>query len=144
VEAIWQQTLAELGDMTSDFAGRGERIAISGPNRLAVSFRKAYTQAQQYCERPDKRQRLEQAFSRIAGQNVRIDFVTLPDEPAPGSSTESRPAARPPVNRRQRQQEVLRNPLIRKASELFDTEIIAMLDPPAEDGETQPRSESDG
>jgi DNA polymerase-3 subunit gamma/tau len=130
--------------MTSDFAGRAERVAISGPNRLAVSFRKAYTQAQQYCERPDKRQRLEHTFSRIAGQNVRIDFVTLPDEPTQASSTESRPAARSPVNRRQRQQEVLRNPLIRKASELFDTEIIAMLDPPAEDGVTQARSESEG
>jgi DNA polymerase-3 subunit gamma/tau len=143
-ESIWQQTLVELGDMTSDFAGRAERVAISGPNRLAVSFRKAYTQAQQYCERPDKRQRLEQTFSRIAGQNVRIDFVTLPDDPAQALSTESRPAARPPINRRQRQQEVLRNPLIRKASELFDTEIIAMLDPPADDGETPARSEREG
>jgi DNA polymerase-3 subunit gamma/tau len=134
--SAWQQTLAELGDMTSDFAGRAERIAISGPNRLAVYFGKAYTQAQQYCERPDKRQRLEQTFSRLAGQNVRIDFVMLPDEPAEALPTE-RPAAKPPVNRRQRQQEVMRNPLIRKASELFDTEIIAMLDPPTDEGERE-------
>src|SRR5207249_3721808 len=78
--AAWKQTLAEIGDMTADFAGRAERVAISGPNRLVISFRKAYTQAQQYCERPERRQKLEQTLSRIAGRNIRIDFAMLPDE----------------------------------------------------------------
>jgi DNA polymerase-3 subunit gamma/tau len=115
--------------MTADFASRADSVAISGPNRLVVSFRKAYTQAQQYCERPEPRQRLEEAFSRIAGRRFRIDFVTLLD-----GSTRDEPAtapARPTANRRQKQQEVMRHPLIRKASELFDTEVIAMLDAPA-------------
>jgi DNA polymerase III subunit gamma/tau len=129
VLSAWKQTLAEIGDMTADFASRAERIAISGPNRLVVSFRKAYTQAQQYCERPEKRQRLEQAFSRIAGRNLRIDFATLPDEvSAPMPADRS---GKPPVNRRQRQQELMRHPMVRKAAELFDTEIIAILDAPA-------------
>jgi DNA polymerase-3 subunit gamma/tau len=138
--SIWQQTLAEIGDMTSDFAGRAERVAISGPNRLAVSFRKAYTQAQEYCERPERRQKLEQTFSRIAGQTFRIDFATLPDESAHASPAD-RPVAKPPANRRQRQQEVMRHPLIRKAAELFDTEIVAVVDPPASD-EPDPQSRS--
>jgi len=127
---FWRQTLAEIGDMTADFAARAERIAISGPNRLVVSFRKAYTQAQQYCERPERRQKLEQTLSKIAGRNIRLDFATLPDE-SPAAASVERPAAKSPVNRRQRQQELLRNPLIRKAAELFDTEIIAVIDAPA-------------
>jgi len=129
VTSFWQQTLAEIGDMTSDFAGRAEAIAISAPNRLVVSFRKAYTQAQQYCERPERRQKLEQTFSRLAGRTIRIDFATLPDELVPASAAD-RQTTKPPVSRRQRQQEVMRHPLIRKAAELFDTEIIAVLDPP--------------
>ena len=131
--------------MTADFAARAERIAISGPNRLVVSFRKAYTQAQQYCERPERRQKLEQTFSRLAGRNIRIDFATLPDE-TPNAASGERPAAKPPINRRQRQQELMRHPLIRKAAELFDTEIIAVLDAPAaeETAETQARSASEG
>jgi DNA polymerase III subunit gamma/tau len=128
--AAWKQTLAEIGDMTADFAARAERVAISGPNRLVVSFRKAYTQAQQYCERPERRQKLEQTFSRLAGRNIRIDFATLPDESSVAAAGE-RSAAKPPVNRRQRQQELMRHPLIRKANELFDTEIIAVLDAPS-------------
>jgi DNA polymerase III subunit gamma/tau len=129
-ESAWKQTLAEIGGMTATNAERAERIAISGPNQLAVSFRKAYTQAQQFCERPEPRQKLEQAFSRIAGRNIRIDFVTLPDESVTAGTTAAATAgpAKPPVNRRQRQQELMRHPLIRKAAELFDTEIIAVLD----------------
>lgn len=115
--------------MTADFAGRAEAVAISGPNRLVVRFRKAYTQALQFCERPDKRQKLEQTLSRIAGRNLRIDFALLQDDSADAPTAE-RPAAKPPVNRRQRQQELMRNPLIRKASELFDTEIMSVLEPP--------------
>jgi DNA polymerase III subunit gamma/tau len=126
--AAWKQTLAEIGDMTADFAARAERVAISGPNRLVVSFRKAYTQAQQYCERPEGRQKLEQTFSRIAGRTIRIDFATLTDE-SPLTLTTERTATRPPINRRQRQQELMRHPLVKKAAELFDTEIIAVLDP---------------
>jgi len=138
--AAWRQTLAEIGDMTADFAGRAERVAISGPNRLVVRFRKAYTQALQYCERPDKRQKLEQTLSRIAGRNMRIDFAVLPDEPSEAAAEAPKPAARPATSGRQRRQELNRHPLIRKASELFDTEITLVLDPPAADdvdGETQ-------
>ena len=129
--------------MTSDFAARAERVAISAPNRLVVSFRKAYTQAQQYCERPERRQKLEQTFSRLAGQTVRIDFATLPDEPAQATPAE-RPATKPVANRRQKQIEALRNPLIRKAAELFDTEIIAMLDPPPATEEADSSAKSVG
>jgi len=143
-QATWRQTLAEIGDMTADFAARAERVAISAPNRLVVSFRKAYTQAQQYCERPERRQKLEQTFSRLAGRNIRIDFATLPDESSDAAA--QRPAQKPPINRRQRQQELMRHPLIRKAAELFDTEIIAVLDapPPDESPDIPPRSASDG
>jgi DNA polymerase III subunit gamma/tau len=132
--AFWRQTLAEIGDMTADFAGRAERVAISGPNRLAVRFRKAYTQSLQYCERPEQRQKLEQTLSRIAGRNIRIDFAVLPDEPALMAEEAPKPAARPVTSGRQRRQELLRHPLLRKASELFDTEITLVLEPPAAEG----------
>ena len=126
----WVQALGEIGDMTADFAARAERVAISGPNQLVVWFRKAYTQAQQYCARPDKRQKLEQTLSRLTGRQVRIDFAVLEEAEGPVGGPE--PVVKP-ASRRQRQQELLRNPIVRKASELFDTEIVGMLDAPATD-----------
>jgi DNA polymerase III subunit gamma/tau len=125
--AAWKQTLGELGDMTADFASKAENVAISAPNRLVVRFRKAYTSAIQFCERPESRHKLEQTLSRITGRTIRIDIVVLPDSAEPPPGTEVAPARRV-VNRRQREQEVQRHPLIRKASELFDTEIVTILD----------------
>ena len=61
------------------------------------------------------------------GRSIRIDIVVLPDAAEPPPGTELAPARRP-VNRRQREQEVQRHPLIRKAAELFDTEIVTILD----------------
>jgi hypothetical protein len=63
----------------------------------------------------------------------------LPDEPSAAAIEASKPAAKPATSARQRRQELNRHPLIRKASELFDTEITLVLDPPAaeEGGERQ-------
>jgi hypothetical protein len=64
----------------------------------------------------------------------------LPDEPSEAAAEAPKPAVRPAISGRQRRQELNRHPLIRKASELFDTEITLVLDPPAtdsSDGETQ-------
>ena len=132
-QRFWQQALTELSDMTSDFASKCESIAISGPNRLAVKFRKAYTTAVAYCERPQSRAKLEDALHRVSGRPLRLEFITLPDEPAS-------PAAAPkPVasaqNRRRRMRDAERNPLIARAIELFDAEIIDVSEPVREGGE---------
>jgi DNA polymerase-3 subunit gamma/tau len=129
---LWSQAIATLGDMTEVFARKAERVAISGPNRLAVFFRKAYTQALQYCERPDKRLKIEQTLSRLAGRPIRVDLVLLPEsEDDEGAS--SKPPA--PVNRRQQELEALRNPLVRAAIELFDGEVLYTLTPSKEGGQ---------
>jgi hypothetical protein len=129
---LWSQAIATLGDMTEVFARKAERVAISGPNRLAVFFRKAYTQALQYCERPDKRLKIEQTLSRLAGRAIRVDLVLLPEsEDDEGAS--SKPPA--PVNRRQQELEALRNPLVRAAIELFDGEVLYTLTPSKEGGQ---------
>ncbi len=132
-QRIWQQALTELSDMTSDFASKCESIAISGPNRLAVKFRKAYTTAVTYCERPQSRDKLEDALARVSGRPIRLEFVTLPDEPAAATSA-PRPVANV-QNRRRRMRDAERNPLIGRAIELFDAEIIDVIEPVRDAGE---------
>jgi hypothetical protein len=131
VQSAWRQTLAEIGDMTADFASKADGVAISAPNRLAVRFRKAYTQAVQFCERPESKQKLEQTLSRVLGRNVRIDFLVVSDQSPERSGTAVASPPRPSVNRQQRRQEVQRHPLIRRANELFETELLTVLDAPA-------------
>ncbi len=116
LDDVWKQVLAELGDMTADFAGRCDRLAISGPNRLVVSFRAQYDK--EACERPDRKQRIEQALSRLTGRQVRIDFEVVPGQQRPA---EHRP---PVVSKRQRMRDKEKHPLVHKAIELFDAEIV--------------------
>ena len=119
--------------MTGDCASKYDSIAILGPNRLVVRFRKDYTTAKEFCERPERRSRLEQTMSRITGRTVRIDFELAVDELQSGASQQV--AARQPVSPRQRQFEVRRNPLVRQAIELFDAEVVTVVDPPPREAE---------
>ena len=129
----WQQTVAELQDMTGECASKYDTVAISAPNRLVVRFRKDYTTAKEFCERPEKRSRLEQTLSRLSGRTMRIDFAVAADE-TQGDSTQQ-VATRPPVSPRQRQFEVRRHPLVRQAVELFDAEVVTVVDPPPREAE---------
>lgn len=116
-EQVWRQVLAEMGDMTSEMAQRYDRIAISAPNRLVVTFRAEYNHHKESCERPKTKERLEQAMSRLTGTNIRIDFEVLPGEAKPA---EEKP---PPASKRQLMREKERHPLVRQAIEMFDAEL---------------------
>jgi DNA polymerase-3 subunit gamma/tau len=120
LDEVWKQVLNDLGDMTADFAGRCDRLAISGPNRLVVSFKAQYDK--EACERPDRKERIEQALARLMGRHVRIDFEVSPGQQRPA---ENRP---PVVSKRQRMRDKEKHPLVRKAIELFDAEIVDLDD----------------
>ncbi|MEX2173317.1 MAG: DNA polymerase III subunit gamma/tau [Pirellulaceae bacterium] len=130
----WTQAVSELQDMTGDCASKFESIAISGPNRLVVRFGKAYNAAKEFCERPDKRSRLEQTLSRLAGRSLRVDFAVSEVELQTTSAQSV--ASRPTVPRRQRQAEMQRHPLVRRLTELFDVEVVSVVDPPPQDSDS--------
>lgn len=117
-ERIWKSALNELNDMTADYAGTASGVASSGPNRLVVRFQQMYNSSKSFCERPERRQLLEQAVSRIAGKTVRLDFeLTQGDAPhiaAPVSA----------VSRQQQRQQVTRHPFVERALELFAGEVM--------------------
>jgi DNA polymerase-3 subunit gamma/tau len=140
-QSAWQQTLAEQQDMTGDCASKYESVAISAPNRLVVAFRKDYITAKEFCERPDKRSRLEQTLSRITGRDMRIDFVFSPDDPQ-GVARQA-VAAKPPVSPRQRQSELRKHPLVRHAVELFDAEFVTVVDPPPSEADISDQPNTD-
>lgn len=127
-QLIWKQVLDQIQDMTADYARKVESIAISGPNRLVGRFRKAYSQFKDQVERPERRQRLEQALAEVAGRAIRVEFELLPDEPQTAA-----PVAKPQptaARRRQRMKEMERNLLVQQAIAVFDAEIIDIIDPP--------------
>ncbi len=123
VRSIWGKALGILGDMTEDYAAKGKRVAISAPNRLAVSFPAQYTSHMSYCERPEKRNQIEVALSRIVGQPMKVDFELLADD---------RPARAPTqtaVSSQQIMREKMTHPLVVEAMEIFKAEIARVVPP---------------
>ena len=124
--AIWKEALAGIEDMTRDFAAKADAVAISGPNRVLASFRKGYNKEQ--CQRPERRARLEQALSRLVGSPVQVDFELLPEMPGVSGVVDS---AMPSAgqSRAQRHKAAERNLLVRQAIEMFDGEIVNVVEP---------------
>jgi DNA polymerase-3 subunit gamma/tau len=118
VGRLWRLALDQLNDMTADYAATAESIAITGPNRLVVRFRQVYNASKTFCERPDRRLALEEAVSQVTGQSVRLEFELI---------REDRPHAAPPPpaeSRQQQRQRAVRHPLVERAVELFEAEVL--------------------
>jgi DNA polymerase-3 subunit gamma/tau len=125
VDRVWRQVLDQMGDLTADNAAFAESVAISGPNRLAVSFAAKYDSCKAFCERPERAATLEQALSQALGQPIRLEFRALPEAPA-ADAMEAAP--RRPVSQRSRLVEKAQNPLVKRAEELFKATPVAVED----------------
>jgi DNA polymerase-3 subunit gamma/tau len=126
--SAWRQVLSQIQDMTADYATKAESVATSGPNRLVARFRKAYTHAKEQCERPERRQRLQNGLAEVMGRPILVEFELLPDLPQAAVA-----APRPQqtaLRRRQRIREVERNLLVQQAVVTFEAEIVNVIDPP--------------
>ena len=124
---IWSQVLSEISGLAAEHAKHYDRIAISAPNRLVISFKPGYNFAKSICERPEQVAKFEEALARRTGQPVRVEFTLVEGEPGGGGA--SSPPARA-VSPQQRIMEIAQRPMIRRAAELFDAHPIRVDDPP--------------
>jgi DNA polymerase-3 subunit gamma/tau len=120
----WHAALKLLDDITADFAAHASGVATSGPNRLVVRFPAMYNSSKMYCERLDQREKLERAISQAAGRPLRLEFEMVQGDPPHG-------APPPPVaGRQQQKRKVVKHPLVERAVELFDAEVLGVEVPP--------------
>jgi DNA polymerase III subunit gamma/tau len=112
---LWNQVISRLSGMAVDCAKQYDRISVSAPDRLVISFKSEYAQAKSFCERPEQTNRFEQALAEATGRNIRVEFIIDEDQPVPGT------AAVPQKNISQHQliQEISKNPMVKRAGELF-------------------------
>ena len=123
VETIWKEVLSQLEDMTSDFAQFYDRVSVSAPNRLVVSFQAGYSFKKESCERVDRKAKIERTLSQIVGRPMLVDLAVLPEE------VHESPTQQPKKSRRQRMRETEANPLVSKALEVFDAEVQRVEEP---------------
>jgi DNA polymerase-3 subunit gamma/tau len=121
---IWEQSLAQIAGMTAVHARRATAIAISGPNRLAISFPASYTSSRSYCQRPAQRQEIESALAAVVGETVRVEFREASEASAPPAE----PSAQQ-IPQAQLKKQVATHPLVKAAIELFDGTVVAVERP---------------
>jgi hypothetical protein len=111
---IWSRVVARTTGLVAGHAKHYARAAISGPNRLVVVFKAGYTFSKSVCEKAEQKAKFEQVLAELTGQRVQLEFaVAEPDAAAPAAGAAR--AATP----QQRLLEVGKNPLVRRATELF-------------------------
>jgi FixJ family two-component response regulator len=104
--------------LVADYGADADRVAISAPNRLVVSFRAGYNLHKEGCERHDRKSRIEETLQQLTGTRVQVQFELLEGEPPTATA---RPVARSP---RQMMRETERHELVSRAIDLFDAEVV--------------------
>lgn len=121
---LWHSALQLLDDILADFAAHATTVATSGPNQLVVRFPGMYNSSKLFCERPERKSKLEQVVAQVAGRPWRLDFELVSGDP---------PHSVPPppqASRQQQKRRVARHPLVEQAVELFDAELLGVEVPP--------------
>ena len=123
---VWTRALARMSGMAVEQAREFDHVAAPAPNRLAIVFKERYALAKAACERPDQTARFEKALAEVTGQTVRVEFRLQEQEPAPSHPEDNGPRS---VSPHQRMLEVVKNPMIHRANELFGAQPIRVDDP---------------
>ena len=118
-----------MGDMVADQAGLYERVAISAPNRLVVSFRRKYTSCKTSCERPEQTAKLQAALEAVTGQKIGLSFELLDEllDGAPEAEATAQPTKRP-ASGADKLRQARQHPMVHKTVELFDAQIMRVDD----------------
>jgi DNA polymerase-3 subunit gamma/tau len=118
--AIWNSVVDAVSGLTAGFAKMAADVAISAPNRLVVSVPENYNFQKEQCERPEHKQKLEEAIRSVLGTAVALSF----DASAPPRQEAQPENARRGPSRQQRIAELRLHPLVSEALRLFEAEIL--------------------
>jgi DNA polymerase-3 subunit gamma/tau len=127
VAEIWARALEKLSGLAVEQARLADGVALSAPNRLAVTFKPRYALAKAILERPDQMAQFQRALREVTGEAVGLDCRVSEEtaERAPAAPPPARPASQ-----HERLNEVAQHPIIHRACELFGAEPLRVDDPP--------------
>ncbi len=123
--ATWSRAVDTLPSMAAENAKHFDRVQLAGENHLVIHFKAGYALQKSCCERPDQVARFEKALAEITGQRVRVGFEV--EESSGGA--DSAPKPQKPASPHQRVLQVMDNPMIRQAGELFGAQPTDVEDP---------------
>jgi DNA polymerase III subunit gamma/tau len=124
---IWNRVLGCLSGMVVEYAKQFDSIAVPASDRLVVWFKPSYAICKTMCERPDQLTRFEQALAEVTGRRIRVSFALAADQP---DESQAAAATAKAVSPHQRRLDVMQNPLVQRAVDLFGAQVVDVVDPP--------------
>ncbi|GAA4442231.1 DNA polymerase III subunit gamma/tau [Bremerella cremea] len=129
VRSVWRKVVEELPGLTGDFAQQSHAVAISGPKRLVVDFFSTYNSAVEALKRPKSQELLDRAFQTVCGDTFTLEFRITEDPNSKGRQPSMSPERSAQEGRLRARQLAEQVPLVQRAMELFDAEVIGVREP---------------
>lgn len=123
VEQVWPALINILKTKKISVASyllEGSPLSF-GDGRLTIGFPKNYTLHKEALEKPENRSLIENIAEEILGKKIRVNFITrdIPaEEPAAGAAKDGQ------KNARYAGSNILKEPFIQSALEVFDGRIV--------------------
>ena len=115
IRTVWPEALERMPAILAGHARLASTLEVQGADSLVAVFGRGYTSSKDYCERGDRRSRIEAALAEVVGRPVRIEFVLGPESDEPPAEAPAARAATP----REKLLEKYQHPLVQRAGELF-------------------------
>lgn len=125
VLSVWERVCQNLDDLTASTLQSAESVAISVPNHLVVKFPSHYTFQKDACERPERRNKLEDELFRTTGNRFRVTFELLPQSSQPQPVVQDSGVK----TARQRRREAEQHPMVQQVAETFGAEVVRVDQP---------------
>jgi len=120
---IWNRAVESLPVLLAEQARQFDRVNWMEGGRLQVLFRPQAQFSHGFCSRPENKARIEAAVRRVHGGNATVDFVlTSGSSPIDERNTS-------PISQQQQLFDIMQNPLVRKAIDVFGAEPTQVLPP---------------
>jgi len=113
-EEIWRQVVELATGLVGDNAALADQVSCDDDGTLVASFPERYSSCREFCERPTNRTRLDKALEQVVDAPVMLKLQTHDD------SQNEPHAVSPKPSRRQQQVDVVNEPFVQRALELFD------------------------
>lgn len=109
-EQVWKQALDSLTGTLADHAAQADEVLVDERGRLVLEFSNEFDH--QRCDRPANRSQLEEAVGRVCGESIPLEMRYKKRKEAA--------APAPVTSWRQQQAELVAQPFVKTALELFD------------------------
>ncbi len=121
----WPQVLDEMDPITATLVKAAERIAVSQPGVLELTFPETSGLAMSRCGSPTNKDEIVRTVSRVTGRQLTVAFATGTRAPVVANAV-AKPKTK---NRMQRMREIESNPMVRACIDLLGAEIVRIDTP---------------